>query len=310
MGPRISTTPACQKRTRYTDAQWRPDDYSLGASLRPSYLPDESRANTTQPSSLHESMLRSQADSTSQWATRSSLSPEDARSARLFQMANSDQPKAQFTSRDDSRAKKSFRMIKRGLEDSQGIATTQHISIADDGLITHEVINHAKPGSPSITTKFLPGNDSIEIVRQTHNSPGKSAEVQDISTIENLREMSEGTPPSTAALQDSEGTPPQIKYTTWNIPNDRFKDSTRPRNVKFFGLPVDTSTPTNVQRGEPSIIILFSFAFSTCFSAPDPHFSVLFRSRARKDITTTVAVCAPNGRIYRSSSSLCQHPAG
>ena len=258
---------------RNTDSQWikeNQDQSSYGntdinGKYRPRkessrWEPNESESTAAGQSSLHESMLRSMGNSTSKWVTQSSyekdslaqnLFPDD-RSRRLSAIEG-DRSRRLSTAEGDGSRRLST------IESSQirPWATTQHVSIDDDGVITQEVFKKDGPSSPT-TTKLLLGDHGIEIVRM--QSPPQSDEgitvgshqfksAETSKLIQSpLAERSHSTAESPVIQRDESEKRASMaatqlpNYTVWDIPNDNFSGHKLSKTT-FYGVPVDTSTP-------------------------------------------------------------------
>ena len=258
---------------RNTDSQWIKENQDqssngntdINGNYRPRkessrWEPNESESTAAGQSSLHESMLRSMGNSTSKWVMQSSyekdslaqnLFPDD-RSKRLSAIEG-DRSRRLSTAEGDGSRRLST------IESSQirPWATTQHVSIDDDGVITQEVFKKDGPSSPT-TTKLLLGDHGIEIVRM--QSPPESDEgitvgshqfksAETSKLIQSpLAERSHSTAESPVIQRDESEKRASMaatqlpNYTVWDIPNDNFSGHKLSKTT-FYGVPVDTSTP-------------------------------------------------------------------
>ena len=188
-------------------------------------------------------------NSTSKWVTQSSYE-KDSLAQNLFP---DDRSRRLSATEGDRLRKVSI------IEGSQirPRATTQHVSIDDDGVITQEVFKKDDPTSP-ITTKLLLGDHGIEIVRTQSPQQSdegitvgshqfKSAETSKLIQSP-LAERSRSTAESPIKQRDepeergSLATTQLPNYTVWDIPNDNFSGHKLSKTT-FYGVPVDTSTP-------------------------------------------------------------------
>lgn len=247
---------------RNTDSQWIKENQDqssngntdINGNYRPRkessrWEPDESESTAAGQSSLHESMLRSMGNSTSKWVTQSSYE-KDSLAQNLFPEDRS----RRLTTTDGDRSRRLCT-----IESSQirPWATTQHVSIDDDGVITQEVFKKDGPSSPT-TTKLLLGDHGIEIVRM--QSPPESDEgitvgshqfksAETSKLIQSpLAERSHSTAESPVKQRDESEKRASMaatqlpNYTVWDIPNDNFSGHKLSKTT-FYGVPVDTSTP-------------------------------------------------------------------
>ena len=194
-------------------------------------------------------MLRSMGNSTSKWVTQSSYE-KDSLAQNLFP----DDRSRRLSATEGNRLRKVS--ITEGSQ-IRPRATTQHVSIDDDGVITQEVFKKDDSTSPT-TTKLLLGDHGIEIVRMQSPQQSdegitvgshqfKSAETSKLIQSP-LAERSRSTAESPIKQRDEPEKPGAMattqlpNYTVWDIPNDNFSGHKLSKTT-FYGVPVDTSTP-------------------------------------------------------------------